>query len=101
MLFRSFRTSVPAPAAQFKLLRGTPKSYVKTGESGNKRRQAFCGTCGTPIYACAAEDNPTGYMIRVGAITQRAALAPKRQIWHRSALDWVDAVGALPVSEKQ
>ena len=30
---------------------------MKTAESGNKRRHAFCGDCGTPIYACAA-DNP-------------------------------------------
>jgi hypothetical protein len=52
---------------------GTPKSYVKTAESGNKRRHAFCGDCGAPIYACAV-DNPQTYALRVGTITQRAAL---------------------------
>jgi hypothetical protein len=31
------------------LLSGTPKTYVKTAESGNKRLHAFCGSCGTPI----------------------------------------------------
>ena len=96
----AFRTSVPVPAAQFTLRRGAPKSYVKTAESGNKRRQAFCGTCGTPIYACAVE-SPQSYALRVGAITQRVALAPHRQIWRRSALDWVDAVGEMPAMEKQ
>ena len=49
----AFRVNVPAPAEQFVLLTVTPKSYVKTAESGNKRRHAFCGDCGTPIYACA------------------------------------------------
>jgi hypothetical protein len=97
----AFRTSVPVPAAQFKLLRGEPKSYVKTADSGNRRRQGFCGTCGTPIYACAAEGDPPSYSVRVGALTQRAALTPRKQIWHRSALGWVDAMGALPTSEKQ
>jgi hypothetical protein len=97
----AFRTSVPVPAAQFKLRRGTPKTYVKMAENGNPRRQGFCGNCGTPIYASAAEENPTSYAVRVGAINQRAALAPHRQIWRRSALGWVDAVGNLPASEKQ
>jgi hypothetical protein len=96
----AFRTTIPVPAAQFTLRRGTPKSYVKTAESGNKRLQAFCGTCGTPLYACAVE-NPQSYSLRVGAITQRAALTPKKQIWRRSALDWVDAVADLPASQKQ
>jgi hypothetical protein len=53
----AFRINIPAPAEHFVLRSGTPKSYVKTAESGNKRRHAFCGDCGTPIYACAV-DNP-------------------------------------------
>jgi hypothetical protein len=78
---------------------GTPKSYVKTAESGNKRRHAFCGDCGTPIYACAV-DNPQTYALRVGTITQRAAFSPRRQIWRRSALGWVDALAAVPATER-
>jgi hypothetical protein len=49
---------------------------VKTAESGNKRPHAFCGDCGTPIYACAV-DNPQTYALRVGTITQRAAFSPR------------------------
>jgi hypothetical protein len=94
----AFRANVIAPAAQF-VLRGTPRSYVKTAESGNKRRHAFCGNCGTPVYACAVDDPPS-YSLRVGTITQRAAFKPKRQTWRRSALDWVDALAAVPASEK-
>ena len=94
----AFRANVVAPAAQF-VLRGTPRSYVKTAESGNKRRHAFCGNCGTPVYACAVDDPPS-YSLRVGTITQRSAFKPRRQIWRRSALDWVDALAAVPASEK-
>ena len=65
----AFRINIPAPAEHFVLRSGTPKSYVKTAESGNKRRHAFCGDCGTPIYACAV-DNPQTYALRVGTITQ-------------------------------
>ena len=96
----AFRTSVRVPAAQFVLRRGTPASYIKTAESGNERRQTFCGNCGTPIYACAPE-NPQSYSLRTGTITQRASLSPRQQIWRRSALDWVDALAAVPAVDKE
>jgi hypothetical protein len=51
----AFRANIPAPAEHFVLLSGTPKTYIKTAESGNKRLHAFCGTCGTPIYSSAVE----------------------------------------------
>lgn len=95
----AFRTNITAPAEHFVLKSGTPKSYVKTAESGNKRRQAFCGTCGTQLWACAVED-PQSYTLRAGAITQRAAFLPRRQIWRRSALGWVDELAKVPASEK-
>jgi hypothetical protein len=95
----AYRVVISAPAAHFTLCTGVPRSYVKAAESGNKRRHAFCGNCGTPIYACAV-DNPQSYSLRVGAITQRAALSPQRQIWRRSALHWVDTLNAVPATEK-
>jgi len=95
----AFRANVSAPADKFWLLSGTPKNYVKTAESGNKRRHAFCGNCGTPIYATAV-DIPKSYSLRVGTIKQRAAFQPQRQIWRRLALSWIDALGAIPASDK-
>ena len=95
----AYRAVVTASAANFVLRTGVPKTYVKTAESGNMRRQAFCGNCGTPLYSCAV-DNPQSYILRIGAITQRAVFSPQRQIWRRSALNWVDALSAVPVSEQ-
>jgi hypothetical protein len=95
----AFRANVSAPADKFWLLSGAPNTYIKTAESGNKRRHAFCGNCGTHIYTTAL-DNPKNYSLRIGTITQRAAFHPQRQIWRRSALSWVDALGAIPASEK-
>jgi hypothetical protein len=48
-----FRANVPAPAESFRILRGEPRIYIKTADSGNKRAHAFCSDCGTPIYAAA------------------------------------------------
>jgi hypothetical protein len=96
----AFRVTVPASAATFRLLRGEPRYYVKTGESGAKRRHAFCGDCGGPVYAAAVE-NPPSYSLRVGALDQRAELgAPRRQIWTKRRLPWVCAIAEVPDAER-
>jgi hypothetical protein len=96
----AYRVSVPAPSASFRFTRGEPKHYLKTtAESGTRRLHAFCSICGSPLYACAVE-NPPVYTLRVGTIRQRDRLAPKRQIWCRSALPWAMAIGDVPRSAK-
>jgi hypothetical protein len=95
-----FRASVPAKVEDFRLLRGEPRIYVKTAESGNRRAQAFCGTCGSPIYASAPE-NPAVYTLRLGAVKQRAQIPPLRQIWCSMALPWALNVSTLPGVEGQ
>jgi hypothetical protein len=94
-----FRASIPASAASFDMLRGKVTVYVKTADSGARRRQAFCAICGTPIYACEDEDNPQTYSLRAGAIAQRASFRPKLQIWCRSAMPWVDSIAAVPARD--
>lgn len=96
----AYRVSVPAPAASFRLLRGQPKVYIKTADSGSKRAHAFCADCGSPIYAAAPQDTPT-YSLRVGALRQRAELPPKRRIWCRSALPWSLDLQGLPERDRQ
>jgi hypothetical protein len=94
-----WRASVPAPAATFSLTAGKPTTYVKTAESGTRRLQAFCGTCGSHIYAAAPVDT-AAYNLRLGVVNQRAQLAPNRQIWTKSALPWASDIRALPGSER-
>jgi hypothetical protein len=64
---------------------------VKVAESGNKRVQAFCPRCGTPIYAGAFDNPDAPYMLRLGAVRQRDQLTPKRQIWTASQQEWASA----------
>ena len=95
-----YRVNVKAPVAGFVLKSGTPKIYVKTAESGNKRAHGFCANCGTQIYS-ADEHQPRAYSIRVGTLKQRAELRPTRQIWYRSALPWVTDIRDVAHSECQ
>jgi hypothetical protein len=84
-----FRVMVPCPENEFHLKTGTPKIYVKTAESGRRRQQAFCGDCGSPIYATSDESAGVRSLgLRVGVLAQGRDLRPKRQFWFRSALPW-------------
>ena len=78
---------------------GEPKVYMKTAESGNRRQQAFCPDCGTPIYSAAEKDTPA-YSLRVGSIRQRAELKPRVQYWCRSALPWLPTLDGAQKHER-
>jgi hypothetical protein len=45
-------------------------------------------------------NDPQSYSLRIGTIAQREAFSPRRQLWRRSALAWVDALAAVPGAEK-
>ena len=89
-----FRANVQAAGETFRLVRGTPKIYVKTADSGARRAQAFCADCGTGLYATSPTD-PGVYGLRVGTISQRAMFKPRQQIWCQSELPWTAEVAGL------
>ena len=97
----AFRIVVPALPGSFRLLTGTPATYVKTAESGNRRNLAFCPTCGTAIYSGPADSSSQYFGLRVGTLRQRLELAPQKQYWRRSALPWVDHIGDIESHETE
>lgn len=96
----AYRATVPASAESFVLERGQPNTYVKVAESGRQRLHAFCGRCGTPIYATSVT-TPTIYSLRIGTLAQRQQIVPTCQIWCRSALPWSHALDGLPREQTQ
>ena len=97
----AFRVAVATKEADFALQSGTPKIYVKTAESGNPREQAFCGDCGSHIYATSVGGEDRMLMIRAGTLSQFGQLTPARQIWAGEAHDWTQHISDLPALEKQ
>jgi len=96
-----FRANILASAAGFRILTGTPRTYVKTGGSGAQRIHAFCEHCGSPVYSCALTD-PQHYSLRVGALNQREQLgSPARQIWSKRRLPWIPAFTGVADIEGQ
>jgi hypothetical protein len=91
-----FRTSIRATPGTFRIITGAPRVYTKTAQSGRLREQAFCGDCGSPIYATAPGPEPRTYNVRVGTIAERRQLRPFRQIWARSRIPWLDEIPGCP-----
>ncbi len=89
-----FRAVLPVPAEQVEL-QGSPKRYVKVAASGNRRVQAFCGDCGTQLFATEADDAKI-LNIRLGCVNERAQLKPQVQVWHDSAMPWLRDLNGTP-----
>ena len=98
----AFRVAVPVKGDAFKVS-GQPTIYIKTtAESGNPRAQAFCPKCGASLYSTTpGEGQQAMYIVRVGMLRQRDQLMPKRQIWWRSARDWITGLEDIHKLEKQ
>lgn len=97
----AFRTVVAAREEDFTLLSGSPKTYIKTAESGAQRAQVFCPDCGTPLYATSVGDGAKVLGLRMGCIQQREQLPPKKQYWTNSAANWLEGSTSLPKNERQ
>jgi hypothetical protein len=97
----AFRANVSAPAETFRITKGQPRHYIKTGESGAKRRHAFCGDCGSPVYSSAVE-NPRFFTLRIGALDQPEMLGrPASEIWTKRRLPWILPIDGTSAAEGQ
>jgi hypothetical protein len=96
-----YRWAVSVPAEKFELLRGEPKAYEKTGESGRKNHQMFCPDCASPIYSVTPGTEPAVYRLRLGTARQRNLLKPTAQYWCRSAQDWAISLPGSHCVERQ
>ena len=66
----AFRMVVRVPEENVNLS-GSPKTYIKTAESGLKRVQAFCPECVTSLYSTSVGDGHKLYGLRIGTARQR------------------------------
>ena len=97
----AFRTIGVVEPGAFKLVKGEPKVYIKTGESGNKREQAFCPNCGSGLYATSPGAGPKAHNLRMGTVNQRDQFSPQFQAWCRSAASWLPKISTPNDLEKQ
>jgi hypothetical protein len=87
--------TVICSADQVRMTGKAPKVYAKAGDNGLTRFQHFCDECGSPLFTSGV-GGPDDWGIRWGSIRQRDRLTPKRQIWCRSAVPWINDLRDLP-----
>ena len=80
------RAIAVAPAEKIKI-KGIPKEYVKIGDSGNQRIQAFCSDCGTQLFATDMQKRL--YNLRTGFLQQKNELEPKTHVFTDSSMPWI------------
>lgn len=88
---------VPTAALE---ISGTLTEFVRTADSGNKIRQRFCTTCGSPLFAnSSVRPDLTG--LRIGALDDPSSVRPTMNIWTSSAPDWACFDAAIERAERQ
>lgn len=76
-------------ATGFSVAKGTPKSFIKQGDSGRSVARFFCGDCGSPLYTLPPL-HPDVVFIKAGSLDDSTVVKPNRQAWMRSRVDWAE-----------
>ena len=71
---------------------GTPKEYVRSGESGGKVRSYFCPDCGSTVF-WKPERFPGMIGVALGAMADPNFPAPTKSVFEQSKHAWVEITG--------
>ena len=83
----AYASVIRVPAAAFKVVKGEPKFYTVTGDSGNQVSRSFCPNCGSPLFSrLSAATDVVG--IRVGSLDDPSWHRPTANIFVKSAQPW-------------
>jgi len=84
----AFNVGVRVPRAAF-ALRGSPRSFTKTADSGRELTRFFCGECGSPLFT-AAPDHPDIYFVKAGSFDGAEIPAASHQSWTLRKVAWAE-----------
>lgn len=95
----AFGVSVAAAAAEFRIVKGVPKGFTKTGDSGRQVTRYFCPDCGSPLYTLPPL-HPDRVFIKAGSLDDPTLVAPSREAWTTSRVSWAEIAPGLTRYEK-
>ncbi|KAK3210132.1 hypothetical protein GRF29_44g1701472 [Pseudopithomyces chartarum] len=90
----AYSTNATWPENQFKLNQGTPKTHVKTADSGNTITSFFCGDCGSTMWRETAAFEGVK-IVKVGTLDDDDALnaaKPANEFFISSRVSWLQAI---------
>ena len=73
---------------------GEPRTYVDQGDSGEKVRRQFCGTCGSALFSLP-DALPGVVFIKAGTLDDTTDFVPTVQYYLKSKQPWVE-LGDIP-----
>lgn len=68
-------TIVGVMNVQLAIVKGTPSTYTKRGESGGAVTQHFCGICTGPLFTSGDHPRPAR-MVQAGSLDNSNAISP-------------------------
>ena len=82
-----YSPTVVVKRSAFQVISGEPVYYDRVADSGNIATRAFCGACGSPLFASSsAKGEFVG--IRAGSLDDPSWYRPTREAWVTSAQPW-------------
>ena len=82
-----------------KVTKGQPALFEKAADSGNLATRAFCGACGTPLFASSsAAENYLG--IRASSLDDPSWFRAEANVWMGSAQPWDHSDPGIPSFER-
>jgi hypothetical protein len=91
----AFNIGVRVEAQLFRIVRGSPRSFTKTGDSGNALTRHFCAECGSPLYTSSPR-HPEVYYLKAGCLDDPATVRVTHQNWVMSRVPWASISADLP-----
>jgi hypothetical protein len=91
----AFNIGVRVEAQLFRIVRGSPRSFTKTGDSGNSLTRHFCVECGSPLYTSSPR-HPKVYYLKAGCLDDPTAVRVTHQNWVKSRVPWASISADLP-----
>ena len=77
-------------STDFRIVKGMPKRYTRTADSGRILHRYFCADCGSGIYS-QRDVNPERVVVRAGSFDNPPPMKLTAHIWTKSARPW-DAI---------
>jgi len=91
----AFNIRVRVAAARFRLLKGQPRGFTKTGDSGGELTRHFCTECGSPLFTSSPR-HPEVLYLKAGSLDDPSVVRPAHQIWLQSRVKWALIGDNLP-----
>ena len=82
-----YSATIIMSAASVRMLSGKCKEHQTLVENGNFAKRAFCGDCGTPLFA-ASSARPEFLGVKAASLDDAGWFAPEADVWIDSAQPW-------------